>query len=79
VCEQARRLHVDHELRAGMQPAEIAGEHHADLVGEDLGALVVHHAAAVPVAVEAEPTSAPCAFTASEMACSIFMSSGLGL
>ncbi len=37
-----------------MQLREIARQHHADLVGEDLLALVVDDAAAVAVAVEAE-------------------------
>ena len=34
---------------------DVAGEHHADLVGEDRLALVVHDPAAVAVAVEGEP------------------------
>ena len=63
-----------------MPGREIARQHDADLVGEDLVALVVDHAAAVAVAVEAEADvglvlDAPPRL----MACSIFMSSGLGL
>ena len=63
-----------------MQLREIARQHDADLVGEDLLALVVDDAAAVAVAVEAEPDigaglAAPCR----AIACSIFMSSGFGL
>ena len=45
----------------GMPRREIARQHHADLVGEDLVALVVDHAAAVAVAVEAEARRRPCA------------------
>ena len=52
--EEAGRLHVDDELGAGVQRRQVARQHHADLVGEDLVALVVDHAAAVAVAVEAE-------------------------
>ncbi len=52
--EQARGLHVDDEGRAGVHLGEVAGQHQADLVGEDLLALVVDHPAAVAVAVEAE-------------------------
>ena len=51
--EQPGRFHVDHELRARMQRRDIAGQHHADLVGEDFLAVIVHHAAAIAVAVEA--------------------------
>ena len=53
--EEAGRLHVDDEGRARVQRGEVARQHDADLVGEDLVALVVDHAAAVAVAVEAEP------------------------
>ena len=42
------------KVASGMQRGDVAGEHHADLVGEDLLALVVDDAAAVAVAVEAE-------------------------
>jgi hypothetical protein len=37
-----------------MQRRHVAGEHHADLVGENLVALVVDDAAAVAVAVKTE-------------------------
>ena len=43
------------KVESGMQRRNVAGEHHADLVGKDLLALVVDDAAAVAVAVEAEP------------------------
>ena len=52
--EQSGRLDVDDEGRPFMQRREVAGEHDADLVGENLLALVVDHAASVAVAVEAE-------------------------
>ena len=52
--EQAGRFHVGDEHGVGVPRGEIARQHHADLVGEDLVALVVDHAAAVAVAVEAE-------------------------
>ncbi len=52
--EDAGRLYVDHEARARMLCGDVARQHHADLVGEDLVALVVHDAAAVAVAVETE-------------------------
>ena len=63
-----------------MERGEVAGEHDADLVGEDLVALIVDDAAAVAVAVEAEAdvglvARAPRVL----MACSISRSSGLGL
>ena len=38
-----------------MQRRDVARQHHADLVGKDLVALIVDHAAAVAVAIEAEP------------------------
>ena len=38
-----------------MEARQVAGQHDADLVGEDLVALVVDDPAPVPVAVEAEP------------------------
>ena len=53
--EQAGRLDVDDEGRALVQLRQVAREHDADLVGEDFLALVVDDAAAVAVAVEAEP------------------------
>ena len=53
--EQAGRLDVDDEGRAGMQAGDVAREHDADLVGENLVAFIVDHAAAVAVAVEAQP------------------------
>ncbi len=52
--EEAGRFHVHDELRIGMQLRKIARQHHADLVGEDLVAIVVDDAAAVAIAVEAE-------------------------
>ena len=53
--EQAGRFHVGDEQRAFVAGGDVAGEHDADLVGEDRLALVVDHAAAVAVAVEGEP------------------------
>ena len=44
-----------------MQRGNVAREHHADLVGKDLLALVVDHAAAVAVAVETETHRGPAA------------------
>ena len=38
-----------------MQLREVARQHDADLVGKDFGARLVDHAAAVAVAIEAEP------------------------
>ena len=52
--EEPGRLHVGDEQRARIARGDVAGEHHADLVGEDGFALVVDHAAAVTVAVEGE-------------------------
>ena len=52
--EQPGRFDVDDEGRVRVQLREVARQHDADLVGEDLVALVVDHAAAVAVAVEAE-------------------------
>ena len=52
--EQPGRFDVDDEGRVRMQFGEVARQHDADLVGEDLVSLVVDHAAAVAVAVEAE-------------------------
>ncbi len=54
MCEEAGRLHVDDEDGVLVQRRDIAGEHDADLVGEDLVAGIVDDAAAVAVAVEAE-------------------------
>ena len=53
--EQAGRLHVDDEGGVRMQRREIARQHDADLVGEDLLALIVDDAAAIAIAIEAEP------------------------
>ncbi len=36
-----------------MQARQIARQHQADLVGEDLPPLVVHHPAAISISVEA--------------------------
>ena len=52
--EQPGRLDVDDEGRVRAPLREVARQHDPDLVGEDLGALVVDDAAAVAVAVEAE-------------------------
>ena len=52
--EQPGRLDVDDEGRALVERRQIARQHDADLVGENLVALVVDDAAAVAVAVEAE-------------------------
>ena len=52
--EQPGRLDVDDEGRAFVQRRQIARQHDADLVGENLLALVVDDAAPVAVAVEAE-------------------------
>ena len=63
-----------------MERGEVAGQHDADLVGEDLLALVVDHAAAVAVAVEAEAdVGAALPSPRRAMAWSISMSSGFGL
>jgi hypothetical protein len=78
--EQAGRLHVDDEGARCVERRHVAREHDADLVGEDLLAGVVDHAAAVAVAVEAEPDIGACAEAPRRaMACSISMSSGFGL
>ncbi len=53
--EKPRRFHIHHEFRVRVVGGNVASEHHADLVGENLVALVVHHAAAVAVAVEGKP------------------------
>ena len=53
--EEPGRFHVGDEERAFVACGDVAGEHHADLVGEDRLALVVHDPAAVAVAVEGEP------------------------
>jgi hypothetical protein len=52
--EQPGRLHVDHKGRVPVKLREVAHQHHADLVGEDFGTLIVDDPAAVAVAVEAE-------------------------
>ncbi len=52
--EEAGRLHVNHEQRALVAGGDVAGEHDAHFVGEDLVAFIVDHAAAVAVAVEGE-------------------------
>ena len=62
-----------------MELREIARQHDADLVGENLLALVVDDAAAVAVAVEAEREVGAGSFTAAAIACSICRSSGFGL
>ena len=56
---EAGRLHIDDEGRVGVQLRQVAGQHQADLVGEDLLAGVVHHPAAVAVAVEAQRQIGP--------------------
>ena len=52
--EEAGRFDVDDEGRARVELRQIARQHHADLVGEDLLAAIVDDAAAVAVAIEAE-------------------------
>ena len=53
--EQSRRFHVGDEQRILEPGRDIARQHDADGVGEDLVTLVVNDAATVAVAVEAEP------------------------
>ena len=62
-----------------MERRQIARQHDADLVGENLLALVVDDSAAVAVAVEAEREVGAVSFTAAAIACSISISSGFGL
>jgi hypothetical protein len=57
--EQAGRLDVHTKVDPGVELGEVASQHDPDLVGEDLLAFVVHDAAAVAVAVEAEPDIGP--------------------
>ena len=52
--EEAGGFHVGHEGGVRVDLRQVAGHDDADLVGEDLFALVIDHAAAVAVAVEAE-------------------------
>ena len=52
--EKSRRLDVDDEAAFGLMGGDVTRQHDADLVGEDLVAFIVDHAAAVAVAVEAE-------------------------
>src|SRR6185312_13676659 len=52
--EDAGGFDVDDEFRVALAAGEIARQEHADLVGENLRAGVIHDAAAVAVAVEAE-------------------------
>jgi hypothetical protein len=51
---EPRRFDVDDEGRAGIERRQVAGQHQADLIGEDFLALVVDHAATIAVAVEAQ-------------------------
>ena len=78
--EEAGRFHIGDEQRALVAGGDVAGEHHADLVGEDRLALIVDHAAAVAVAVEGKTEIGACAAsTASRVASSMARSSGFGL
>ena len=78
--EQAGRFDVDDEPGIVVHGGDVARQHDADLVGEDLVALIVDDAAAVAIAVEAKADrSAPVSRTLSRIAWSISMSSGLGL
>ena len=77
--EQAGRFHVGDEQRALVARGDVAGEHHADLVGEDRLAFVVDHAAAVAVAVEGEAEIGAMLEHASRVAFSMPRSSGFGL
>ena len=52
--EQAGRFHVDHALRVFEDRRQVARQHHADLVGENLFTCIVDDAATVAVAVEAQ-------------------------
>ena len=52
--EQAGRFHIDHEGRVRVQFGKIARQHDADLVRENLVALVVDHTATIAVTVEAK-------------------------
>ena len=56
---QAGRFHIDDEGGVGVQGRQVAAQHQADLVGIDLLARVIHHAAAVTVAVEAQGQIGP--------------------
>src|SRR5438309_700280 len=47
--EQAGRFHIYHELRTLVDRRHVARQHHADLVGENLFAGIVDHAAAIAV------------------------------
>ena len=51
---KAGGFHIDHELRVLVYRRQVAGQQHADLVGENLMTLVIDHAAAVAIAVEAQ-------------------------
>ena len=52
--KQPGRLHIGDEHGAFVLRRDIARQHDADFVGEDLFALIIHHTAAIAVAVEAE-------------------------
>ena len=64
---KASLFDVDNELRAFVNGVQIACQHYADLVRKDLFTSVIHHPAAIAIAVK------------SRMACSISIASGLGL
>ena len=51
---QAGRFHIDHKGRVRIDGRQVTRQHQADLVGEDFLARIIHHAAAVAVAVETE-------------------------
>ena len=57
--EKAGGFHVGHEGGAGIEARQVARHDDADLVGKDFLALVIDHAAAVAVTVEAEREVGP--------------------
>jgi hypothetical protein len=62
-----------------MERRDIAGQHDADLVRENLVPVVRDDAAAIAVAVEGKPDVGVGFANLGRNACSIFMSSGFGL
>ena len=53
--EQAGGFDIDNKLGIGMLGAEVPGDHHAHFVRKDFFALIVDHAAAIPITVKGEP------------------------
>ncbi len=51
---QAGRFHIDYKGRVWIDGRQVAGQHQADLVGEDFLARIIDHAAAITVTVETE-------------------------